>query len=99
MTEDRKFREFFGCGPLVAVELWNALVTTELLPDNGTTQHMLWALMMLKIYAKEHVLAKLAGVDPKTFRLWAWTRFVPAIADLEPYVVRRLLVALYLLCQ
>ena len=34
-TEDRDFREFFGCGALVALEVWNRLLDKGILPDGG----------------------------------------------------------------
>ena len=50
-------------------------------------QHMLWALMFLKTYAKETTLSTLAGrVDEETWWAWFWP-MVEAIADLEPIVV------------
>ena len=89
-TEDRKFREFFGCGPLAALAAWNLLLETGHLPEKGTMEQYLWSLMCLKVYAKENVLCKIAGsVDPQTFRRWVWDEFVPAIAMLEPEVVQR----------
>ena len=49
--------------------------------------HLLWALMFLKMYAKEATTSRLAGgVDEKTYRKWVWL-FVSAIADLEGDVV------------
>ncbi len=35
-TEDRDFREHFGCGVLVALLFWGLLLTTASLPDGGT---------------------------------------------------------------
>ena len=61
MTEDRDFREFFGCGLHVASELWDLLVREKELPENGCHCHLLWALMFLKIYGKEKTLCTLAG--------------------------------------
>lgn len=88
LTEDRKFREFFGCGPLVALSAWSLLVKTDYLPEKGTMEQFLWALMCLKIYGKEAVLCNLAGgVDPQTLRHWVWDEFIPALALLEPEVV------------
>ena len=87
MTEDRDFREFFGCGLHVASELWDLLVKENELPKNGCHHHLLWALMLLKIYGKEKTLCTLAGgVDKKTFRKWS-KEFIVAIANLESTVV------------
>ena len=86
-TEDRDFREFFGCSLSVASEVWDMLQSKNLSPEDGTTSQYLWALMFMKIYGKEKNLCTLAGgVDKKTFRKWAWV-FVNAIAKLEGDVV------------
>ena len=90
-TKDLEFRSFFGCGPLVFLSLWSMLITTDLLPPDGTIVHLLWTLMFLKMYSTQKTLCSLAGgVNPETFRKWTWL-FIRAIAALEPYVVRSLL--------
>ena len=95
-SEDRDFREFFGCGLSVASEVWDVLKKEDVLPQDGLTCHLLWALMFMKIYGKEKNLCTLAGgVDKKTFRKWAWL-FVIAIANLESSVVSNYLFFLYL---
>jgi hypothetical protein len=52
-TEEIDFREFFGCGVLVCLSLWELLVTNDKVPDGGTIKHLLWTIMFLKVYAKE----------------------------------------------
>ena len=53
----------------------------------GQPKHLLWALMLLKLYAAESVLRTLAGgVDEKTYRKWAWL-YVYEISDLQYKVV------------
>ena len=86
-TEDRVFREHFGCSVLVFIVLWNMLVTTNVLPEGGMIEHLLWTLLFLKEYAKQHVLCSMCGgVDKDTFREWVW-KFIFAIVELEPLVV------------
>ena len=51
--------------------------------------HLLWALMFLKLYTAECVLASIAAVDEKSYRKWAWA-FVDAVADLHTQVVSSL---------
>ena len=86
-TEDRGFREFFGCGLSVAGEVWDMLQRYNILPEGGMPSHFLWALMFMKIYGKEKNLCTLAGgVDKKTYRKWVW-KLLTAIADLESQVV------------
>ena len=43
-------------------------------PDDKIAEpvHLLWALMLLKIYSTEVVLSGLCGVDEDTFCKWAW---------------------------
>ena len=89
-TENRDFREFFGCGCVVATKIYDLLIGEDLLPIGGHLEHFLWALMFMKIYGKERNLCTLAGgVDKKTFRKWAWL-FVVAIAYLEAEVVSKI---------
>jgi hypothetical protein len=87
-TEDRKFREFFGCGHEIACSVWCLLTDNDLVPEKGTMEHLLWTLLFMKVYAKENTLASLADSkpDPKTFQKWVWA-FIPAIALLEPQLV------------
>jgi hypothetical protein len=86
-TEDRDFREHFGCGALVALTLWGMLLTTDLLPDDGTLEHLLWTLMFMKTYGKQKTLCSLCGgIDPQTLKKWV-ELFVEAISSLEPMVV------------
>lgn len=44
--------------------------------------HLLWGLMLMKVYATEDVLANIAKATEKTFRKWAWA-FIDALADLS----------------
>ena len=55
-TEDRDFREFFGCGLSVASEIWDLLSRKNLLPQGEMQCHLLLALMFMKIYGKEKSL-------------------------------------------
>ena len=86
-TEDRDFREFFGCSLCVAGTIYDMLVREDLLPVNGQHHHLLWAFLLMKVYGKEKTLCTIVGgVDKKTFRKWS-QEFVVAIADLESLVV------------
>ena len=94
-TEDRDFREFFGCSLSIAGEVWDMLRTEALLPEDGMPRHLLCALMLMKIYGKEKTLCTLAGgIDKKTFRKWAWL-FIIKMADLESSVVSNHTISLY----
>jgi len=58
-------------------------------PEKGVVpEHLLWALMFMKVYGKESMHCTMAGaVDEKTFRKWVWI-FVLEISYLESEVVR-----------
>lgn len=75
----RRFRSFFGTSPDVCVILWHQLQTR--IPEHGSPEHVLWALLFLKVYATEDVLCSFVRVDRKTFRKWCWI-FVDAISHL-----------------
>ena len=86
-SEERMFRQYFGCGILVCLNLWCALVESDSVPVSGTMSHLLWTLMFLRVYAKERVLCTLAGgVNRNTFSKWTWL-FIDAIVRLESQVV------------
>ena len=85
-NEDRDFREFFGCGPLVACNLWQLLFEHDLIPTGGDLKYFLWTLMFLKVYGKQRTMSTLAGVDKKTFEKWVWL-FINSFVDLGKYVV------------
>jgi hypothetical protein len=58
-------------------------------PDDkiGEPCHLLWALLLLKTYETESVLAGLCGgVNEDTFHKWAW-HFIEKISYLEHEVV------------
>lgn len=68
--------------------LWDHIYA--LCPKGYRFKHLLWALMFLKVYGTEHVLAGKIGVDEATYRNHVWT-VVKAIASLKLQVVRFLL--------
>ena len=81
---DLRFRAHFGTSSDICVQLWNMIG-----PIAGAKPvHLLWALMLLKLYCAESVLCTLAGgVHEQTFRKWAWL-FVHEISELQYSVVR-----------
>lgn len=69
-TEDRDFREFFGCGALVALEVWELLSDNLFVSDGRCLYHLLWALMCPKIYGEERTMCSLAGgIDKKYLKM------------------------------
>ncbi|KAL7464437.1 hypothetical protein ACHAXS_004777 [Conticribra weissflogii] len=92
ISEERRFRDFFGVGVMTAVALWELLNNVDFLPDDGTILHMLWTLYFFKVYPKQGVLCSGVGgskgaVDPKTAQKYIWP-FVSAIAALEEVVIK-----------
>ena len=86
-SEDRDFREYFGCNVLNALIIWNMLGNLLLMPDSGSHHHFLWALCYLKQYPKTRAMCTLCGgVDAATMRKWVW-KYTAAVASLEEYVV------------
>ena len=101
VTEDRRFRDYFGVSVVVALIAWNMVVTYDHLPADGTIAHFLWALHFMKVYPKQDEGSAAAGgsggaMDPKTWRKYAWS-MVYAILLLEKHMVRE--VFFFLLCS
>lgn len=103
-SEDRDFREFFGCSAPVALDLWNRLVCRGCFSLGGTrAEHLLWTLMYMKLYPKRKAMSVLCGASKDT-----WTKrvydFFDAIGQLEPEIVSsfkedwRLTTALLMTC-
>ena len=93
ITHERKFRSNFGTSPEVWATIWNLLDPYTTMPTKGLSpKHLLWALMFLKVYAKESIHCSMAGGgDEKTFRKWVWL-FVYKISFLESAVVSHLFI-------
>jgi len=72
VTLSRKFRSFFGVSPLVCSIAFNKISEDDDFPEQSKPYHFLWALMFLKIYSTESILAGIAGCTEKTFRKWSW---------------------------
>lgn len=82
----RAYREMFGCSPRVCVTLWRH-ADVRLVYLGAHPQHVLWALLFLKVYATNVPLCVLAGTSRPTYTKWVW-RYIPSIAKLRPRVVR-----------
>eukprot|EP00977_Amphora_coffeiformis_P007617 scaffold1684_cov214-Amphora_coffeaeformis.AAC.1 len=71
--EDCSFRSHFGCSPDVCSILWQKIdERMQPRPRGMMPKHLLWALLFLKTYQKEDVLAGRAGTTQKTLRKWVW---------------------------
>ena len=92
LSEDQKFRSFFGIAPSIALKAWNMMHSYDLQPLGATIEHYLWGLFFMKVYPQnEQVTAAVAGGevgarDPKTLRKYIWP-MIRALANLEVYVV------------
>ena len=70
-TLDRTFNEFFGGGWSKIYIVWQLIVGCWDAPKDLHPKHLYWALLQIKLYATEGVLAKIAQVDAKTFCKWS----------------------------
>ena len=78
-TEDREFWSMFGVGAITAITAYNMLIVNRLMPSGGLMMYFLWAIIVLKGYATEGTICKLAGVDdPTTLRRWRWSLLAPS---------------------
>lgn len=94
-AEDRDFREFFGCGPLVATDLWVLIRDHDVLPSNSSINKLLWTLRFMKNYSTENQLCSTVKVSNKLFRETCWS-FIEAIASLQHEVVSTKIRSIYL---
>ena len=85
-TELRRFRAFFGVSPSTASLLWGKIKSLDWAP-RSQAKHILWALLLMKVYDSEEVMAGFLGVDEETFSIHAF-EMVKVIARLKPYYVR-----------
>ena len=84
--EYRKFCDYFGCNFDTAVALW-VLLTKHADIGKATVEHMLWALLFMKVYSIESVMCGLVGhPDPKTFRKWT-KLMIEQISSLQEFLV------------
>jgi hypothetical protein len=69
-TTYRQFRSHFGTSPGTCAICWNYI--EHILPKKMVYTHLLWALLFLKVYATESVLASKCDCDVKTYREKVW---------------------------
>ena len=69
-TLERIFNEFFGGGWSKIFKVWELIVACWDAPKDLHPKHLYWALLQIKTYATEGVLAKIAKVDAKMSRKW-----------------------------
>ena len=61
----RQFKSTFGVSLEICYKIWKVCKPWEKMVQY---KHLLWALMLLKTYAAEHILAAAAGANEKTYR-------------------------------
>jgi hypothetical protein len=67
----RRWISFFGISHFGCSYLWFLMI--ERIPTAGCQpKHLLFSLMFLRNYNKEHLNASCAGCDEKTFRKFCW---------------------------
>ena len=81
-TRVRRYREAFGITPVATELLWTALDFYNEGPKSTQREHLLWTMLLLKVYGTTHDLAGRCGVDEKTFRKWT-DLVIDRLADLE----------------
>ena len=55
LTEVRAFRKFFGMTAVIMAKLWSFLLQRDMIPEQGRTNHLMWALFFMRAYPKEVV--------------------------------------------
>ncbi|KAL9183038.1 hypothetical protein ACHAXT_004825 [Thalassiosira profunda] len=83
----RRYKAHFGIVPGVCADIWAMINPREEISPYAKPVHLLWGLMLMKVYSTEEVLSGIAGVTEKTYRKWAWT-FIRATSDLSYSVIR-----------
>ena len=70
-TLERTFNEFFDGGWSKIYKVWELIVACWDASKDLHPKHLYWALLQIKLYATEGVLANIAKVDEKMFRKWS----------------------------
>jgi hypothetical protein len=81
----RGFVALFGIPPLKVYQLWQLIDDGHKRDKKYLPKHLMWALLLLRTYNREEVLATLVGVTEKTYRKWAWM-MIQEIAAIDSLV-------------
>ena len=92
--KDSRVRAFFGAPLDVIADLWNRIwhklskeEKDNLIEDGVQHKHLLYALVLLKVYSTEEVHCSIVDwPSTKTFRKWSW-HFAKKIAELKEDVI------------
>lgn len=91
---ERSFVALFGIRPFMIYQLWRLIDEDQRTMEGGmiAPKHLMWALLFMRHYNTEEVLASMVGVTEKTLRKWVWIA-VDRISRLQ--LVRKVLCGLY----
>jgi hypothetical protein len=78
----RNFKAYFGATPKICADIWQMINPPQHINQYARPVHLLWGLMLMKVYATEEILSGIAGVTEKTYRKWAW-KFVISVSNLS----------------
>jgi hypothetical protein len=70
LTQMRHFCSHFGTTPRTCATIWEHLMSNG--AHGARPKHLLWALLLFKLYLLENGNAAMTGADEKTFRKWSW---------------------------
>ena len=86
--KDARMRPLFGASSEAIAGLWNRIASKGNIESGGKVQHLLWALVFLKVYSTEEIHCAIVGwPTTKTFRKWSWY-FVKKVAALKDDVIK-----------
>jgi hypothetical protein len=73
LMEQRTFREFFGTTAVIGAKLWSFLLQRDMIPEEDTTNHIMWVLFFMRAYPEEAITITCStvggsggAIDPKT---------------------------------
>lgn len=87
-SQERKFIAFYGCNWHVCHDIWTRISVRFGEKEKTNPKHLLWSLMLAKLYGFEDTQAVTCKTTSKTWRKWAW-HYLEKIADLNDDVVRK----------
>ena len=83
-----RFRSVFGAGSIVVADIWNRIEADGEILKGGEPKHLLWALVLLKVYQSDEVHCALVGwPSVPTYRKWSWY-FIERINDLKDDIIK-----------
>ncbi len=89
-----RFKAHFGTSPEVCAYIWTFL--SARLPNGAHFFHLLWGLLLMKVYATESVLCGMVKCHEKTFCKWSHN-VVKGLATLKSQFVSFIVILYYIL--